>query len=138
MGQIAEAVKVAVETIEKKSRPEEKTTQLVKPRFPPLWSGQEFDRWRIEVEKWFDNNKSTDEEKYIDLLKNLKKNEVIKEFVVKTLVEKVGEIRTVKKIPEVKTAKFTKTTCEKIAEMITETDKIRLAENLKYAMGLNF
>ena len=44
LGQIAEAVKVAVETIEKKSRPEEKTTQLVNPRFPPLWSGQEFYR----------------------------------------------------------------------------------------------
>ena len=68
LGQIAEAVKVAVKTIEKKSRPKEKTTQLVMSRFPPLWSGQEFYRWRIEVEKWFDNNKSTDEEKYIDLL----------------------------------------------------------------------
>ena len=42
-------------------------TQLVTPRFPPLWSGQEFDRWRVEVEKWFDNNRSTEEEKYIDL-----------------------------------------------------------------------
>ena len=24
------------------------TTQLTKPRFPPLWSGQKFDRWRIK------------------------------------------------------------------------------------------
>ena len=51
LGQIAEAVKVAVETIEKKNRPEEKITPLVKPRFPPLLSGQEYDRWRVEVEK---------------------------------------------------------------------------------------
>ena len=83
LGWLAEAVRVAVETIEKKSRPEEKTTQLVKLRFPSLWSGKEFDRWRVEVENWFDNNKSTEEEKYIDLLESLKKNEAVKEFVVK-------------------------------------------------------
>ena len=75
LGQIAESVKVGVEAIEKKGGPEEKTTQLVKPRFPPLWSGQEFEIWRIEVQKWFDNNMSTDEEKYIYLLESLKKNE---------------------------------------------------------------
>ena len=63
-----------METIEKKNRPEAKKTQQVKPRFPPLWSGQEYDRWRIEEEKQFKNNKSTDEEKYIDLLESLKKN----------------------------------------------------------------
>ena len=61
-----------VETVEKKNRPEGKT-QLVKPRLPPLWSGQEFDRWKVEVDKWVDNNKSTDEEKYIDLIDSLKK-----------------------------------------------------------------
>ena len=145
-----EAVKVAVETIEKKNRPEEKTTQLVKPRFPPLWSGQEYDRWRVDVEKWFNNDK------YIYLLESLKKNEVIKDFVVKTLVEKVGETRMVKRILEVMTEKFTKTTSEKIVDMIRKisdngfildekiyvmidrfeemkasTEKIRLPENLK-------
>ena len=46
------------------------TTQLVKSRQPPLWSGQKYDRWRIEVEKWYDNNKASDEEKYIDLLES--------------------------------------------------------------------
>ena len=57
-------------------------------RQPPLWSGQKFDRWKVEVERWYENNKSSDEEKYIDLLESLKKNEVIKEFVVNTLVKK--------------------------------------------------
>ena len=28
------------------------TTQLTKPRLPPLWAGQNFDRRRIEVERW--------------------------------------------------------------------------------------
>ena len=46
---------------------------------------------------------------YVDLLESLKKNEAVKDFVVKTLVKKVGEIRTVKKILEVMNAKFAKT-----------------------------
>ena len=94
--QIGEYLKIAIETVDKKNRPGS-TTQLTKPRLPPLWSGQKYDRWKIEIEKWSDNNKSTDEEKYIDLLESLKKNDAVKEFVVKTLVEKVGETRTVKK-----------------------------------------
>ena len=49
-------------------------TQLVKSRFPPLWSGQDYDRWKVEIVKWFDNNKSSDEDKYIDLIESLKKN----------------------------------------------------------------
>ena len=44
------------------------TTQLVKSRFPPIWSGQDYDRWRIEIEKWYDNNQSSGEDKYIDLI----------------------------------------------------------------------
>ena len=45
-----------------------------------MWSGQEYDRWRVEVEKWFDNNKATDEEKYIDLLESFNKNEAVNDF----------------------------------------------------------
>ena len=80
----------------------------------------------------------------------------MKEFVVKTLVEKVGTTRTVKKILDVMTEKFSKTTSEKTSDMmkkisgngfksedkidvmidrfeeIIETKKLRLAENLCY------
>ena len=69
---IGEAVRLAIESVEKKNRLGA-NTQLTKPRLPPLWSKQQYDRWKIEVEKWFDNNKSTDKEKYIDLLEILKK-----------------------------------------------------------------
>ena len=107
--------------------------------------------------KWFN------EDIYLDLIESLKKNEAIKEFVVKTLVEKVGQTRTVKKVLEVMTEKFAKTTGEKTAEimrrisvnnfkteekinvmidkfkeMVTEIEIIRLAENLKYAVSLQF
>ena len=48
---LAEAMRVAIETKEKKDRPGGNTpggtTQLIKPRLPPLWSGQQFDGWKI-------------------------------------------------------------------------------------------
>ena len=102
--------------LESKVRPEGMpgaTTELVKTRQPPLWSGQKFDRWKVEVERWYENNKSSDEEKYIDLLESLKKNEVIKEFVVNTLVEKVGTTRTAMRILEVMNEKFDKNLSER-------------------------
>ena len=53
------------------------TTQLVNARWPPVWIGQKFDKWRLEIEKWKENNKSTEEDKYVDLLESLKKNVII-------------------------------------------------------------
>ena len=47
---IGEYVRLAIESAEKKNTPGG-TTQLSKPRLPILWSGQNFDRWKIEVEK---------------------------------------------------------------------------------------
>ena len=82
---------------------------------------------------------------------------------VKTLVEKVGETRTVKRVLNVMTEKFAITMGEKTAEMmrkisgksfkseekidvmidkfeelVTEVEKIKLAENLRYATSLQF
>ena len=136
-------------------------TQLVKTRFPPIWSGQLFDRWKIEVERWSTNNKSSDEDKYVDLLESLKKNDAIKEYVNRTLIEKVGEDRNVKKVLDVMNEKFSKTKGENLLELmkdisgfktdenietlidkfeerVTETEKMDLATNIKYALSLQF
>ena len=97
------------------------------------------------------------------MIESLKKNEVIKEFVNRTLIERVGETRTVEKILEIMSEKFDRNMGEKMLEMmrkisgegfksdesvdkmmdrfgdmIVEMKKIRLAENLDYAMGLQF
>ena len=48
---IGEYVRIAIESVEVKNRPGG-VSQLAKPRLPPLWSGQKYDRWKIEVEKW--------------------------------------------------------------------------------------
>ena len=49
----------------------------------------------------YDNNTALDEEKYIELLESLKKNDAVKDYVVKIVVEKVETIRTVMKILDV-------------------------------------
>ena len=67
-------------------------TQLVKDRLPTVWIGQKFDKWKLEVIKCKENNRLTDEEKYVDLMKSLMKNDKIKEFITKTLVEKIKDI----------------------------------------------
>ena len=76
--------------------------------------------WQIqlEIERWYENNKSSEEEKYIDLLESLKKNEVIKYFVVNTLVEKVGTTRTATRTLEVMSEKYDKNIGEKTSEMM--------------------
>ena len=71
--QIRKTVKMILENMERRNE-NNQMTQLVKSRFPPLWSGQDYDRWKVEIVKWFDNNKSSDEDKYIDLIESLKKN----------------------------------------------------------------
>ena len=137
------------------------TTQLVKSRWPPGWSGQKFDKWRTEIEKWSQNNKSTEEDKYMDLIESLKKNDTIKDFVTKSLIEKVGETRTVDQVLNVMAEKYSKTTCEKIKdtmkkisefktnekvdnlidnfdEMLIEIKTLDLARRLEYAVSAQF
>ena len=41
----------------------------------PKWIGQEFEVWKKELENWDENDKSSDETKYCNVLESLKKNE---------------------------------------------------------------
>ena len=85
------------------------TAGLVKPIFPPIWSRQKLDRWKKEIERQLTNNKSLEEDKYLDLLESLKKNETIKEYVSGKLIEKIGNNRNVKKVLDVMTEKYSRT-----------------------------
>ena len=46
--------------------------QIVKPRPPPLWRGQKFDRWKAEVISWCDHGRGNDEENFLDLIESQK------------------------------------------------------------------
>ena len=94
------------------------TTQLVKLRWPTTWSEQSFEKWRKEVERWAENNTATEEDKFVDLLESLKKKEMVKDYVTKTLVEKIGETREVKKVLGVIAEKYSKIMCERIMEVM--------------------
>ena len=135
--------------------------QLVKTKNSPIWSGQKFDVWKKEIEKWSANNKGSEEDKYIDLFESLKKNETIKEYVHKSMIEKRGDERTVRNIMEILSEKYYITTGEKILllmkkisefkidddietlidkfeDIITEAEKVDLAKNLNYALSIQF
>ena len=56
--------------------------------------GQDFEVWKKELEKWRENVKMSEETRYCNVLKSLKKNEKVKEFVVNTVTEKPERDRT--------------------------------------------
>ena len=72
-----------------------KTSLMIGRTEIPKWIGQDFDVWKKELEKWNENDKSSDETKYCNVLESLKKNDKIKDFVVGVLTEKTKNERKV-------------------------------------------
>ena len=60
------------------------------------------------------------------MFESLKKNEVIKDFVHRTLVEKVGDMRNVKRIVEIMTEKYLKTKSERILELMRKISHFKM------------
>lgn len=127
----------------------------------PKWIGQEFGVWKKELEKWNENDQSSDETKYCNVLESLKKNDKIKDFVVNVLTEKTENERKVAAILKVMLEKFERTMSEKClnlmaeivnfkteggientadrsGKMMAEVRKLDLAANLNFAMTLQF
>merc|ERR1712121_226139 len=86
----------------------------------PKWVGQQFEVWRKELEKWNENDKSSDETKYCNVLESLKKNDKIKDFVVNVLTEKTESDRTVASILRIMSEKFERTMSEKCLNLMAE------------------
>ena len=127
----------------------------------PKWLGKVFDVWQKELEKWNENDKSSDETKYCNVMESLKRNDKIKDYVITTLAEKTENDRKVTAILKVMAEKYEKTMSErclslmaeivnfkadggiekitdKFGRMMAEVKKIDLAANLDYAMTLQF
>ena len=136
-----------------------KTSLMIGRTEIPKWIGQEFDVWKKELEKWNENDKSSDETKYCNVMESLKKNDQIKDYVITTLAEKTENDRKVTAILKVMAEKYEKTMSErclslmaeivnfkadggiekitdKFGRMMAEVKKIDLAANLDYAMTL--
>ena len=138
-----------------------KTNLMVGRTEIPKWIGQEFEVWRKEMEKWHENDKSTEETNYCNVMESLKKNDKIKDYVVTTLAEKTEDNRKVTAILEVMAEKYERTESERCLElmkqivnfkvdgeiesitdrferMMAETKKVYLATYLEYALTLQF
>ena len=123
----------------------------------PKLISQEFEVWMKELEKWNENDKSTDETKYCNELESLKTNDKIKDFVENVLTEKTENERKVATILKVMSEKFERTMSEKclnlmaeivhfkteggienitgkFGKMIAEVRKLDLTENLNFSM----
>ena len=92
----------------------------------PKWIGQDFDVWKKELEKWNENDKSSDETKYHNLLESLKKNDKIKDFVVSTLTEKTENDRTVVAILRVMGEKYWRTVSEKCLSLMADMANFKM------------
>ena len=60
------------------------------------------------------------------MLESLKKNDSIKDFVSRTLVEKAGETRTVDHTLEILEEKYSKTECEKLADLMRKISGFKM------------
>merc|ERR1711881_5761 len=138
-----------------------KTNLMVGRTEIPKWIGQEFEVWRKEIEKWIENDKSSEETKYCNVMESLKKNDRIKEYVVRTLAEKTENDRKLGAILDVMAEKYERTESERclglmkeivnfkvegeiesitdrFERMMTETKKVDLAAKLDFALTLQF
>ena len=95
-----------------KSMPQ-KTSLMIGRTEIPKWIGQEFDVWKKELENWNENDKSSNETKYCNVLESLKKNDKIRYFVVTILTEKAENDRKVGAILRVMAEKYERKMSEK-------------------------
>ena len=67
-----------LEKLVNKSVETPKPSQLLKPKLPPVWIGQEFEVFDKEVSEWTENNLEDEYEKYGKIIESLKKNNDVK------------------------------------------------------------
>ena len=80
---------------------------ITKPKVPPIWNTESFERYKEQVEHWDRNSTDLDLNKYFDFLETLKKKKDLKVCVVNTVLDRTqAEGKMVKKIMEVLGQKF--------------------------------
>ena len=97
-----------------------KTSLMIGRTEIPKWIGQEFDVWKKELEKWDENDKSSEETKYCNVIESLKKNDKIKDYVINTLAEKTENDRKVTAILKVMAEKYERTMSERCLSLMAE------------------
>merc|ERR1712101_50644 len=97
-----------------------KTSLMIGRTEIPKWIGQVFDVWKKELEKWDENDRSSEETKYCNVIESLKKNDKMKDYVVNTLAEKTENDRRVSAILKVMAEKYERTMSERCLSLMAE------------------
>ena len=72
----------------------------------PRWSGQDFNIWKNEIERWVQNDTSTEETKHVTLLESFRKHDIFRTYTLTLVAVKTTEVRTVKCILDVMEEKY--------------------------------
>ena len=77
-------------------------TVITKPKIPPAWNNETFERYKEQVDHWNSNSMDSDLNNYFDLIEVLKKKKDLKDCVINNVLDRTQrEGKTVKKIMEV-------------------------------------
>jgi hypothetical protein len=108
-----------------------KVTQLTKAKPPPIWAGEDFEKYEMEIEAWNLANKADDYEKYGDLLESLKKNKDKEQYVTNFIIGQTTkpEEKTVKNIMILLKDKYGRMKTEKLKGVLNEILEFQIDEN---------
>jgi hypothetical protein len=106
------------------------SVQVMKLKTPPTWVGTNFECWKEDVTHWAANNKDDPYNKCQDLLESLKKNPVVKQYLIDVLIDgtKAGEDRMVEKILDLMNDRFAKTQPEHLKDLFDKMRKLEMGQ----------
>ena len=108
------------EKLGKEEKPQERMNLVTKSKPPPIWAGQSYERYKVEVQYWGGCNRDSEYVKYSDLIESLKKNDRVSKYVTSVVMDKTvnDESKTVASILSILNEKFAKTKVEKCLLMM--------------------
>ena len=111
-------------------------TQISKPKPPPLWAGESYERYKEQVIAWTESNKDPEYTKYHDLIEKLKQTKDIpglKEFVTTTVIDKLQDsnAKTVPNVIKCLDEKYAKTKMELFSDVLDKISKFNIDQTGK-------
>ena len=108
---------------------QEKGTVITKPKAPPFWNDESFERYKEQVEHWNENSRDSELNNYFDLVEVLKKKNDLKGYIMNNVLDRIQlEGHLVEKILEVLGYKFIQTYAERIQAMLEKLKKLQKLE----------
>ena len=71
----------------------QRTNVMIRRMEIPKWLGQDYDIQKHEIERWASSDKLLEETKYCNMWECLKKNDIVKEYAMRKVTEKIKQER---------------------------------------------